>query len=168
MTELRVAVAPLDEADLAGYALKIAAPLQSAPDSGGPGWECWFPLGRLPDLPAQQIGCVRCQPLRTVTVMEMHPRRSEVVFAIDRPVIQVLALPSADKNAPEAATARALFLKPGEALQVLPGVWHGVGLAYEAAPTLYWFILAQASAADQREEVGWSAFANGETLKLAV
>ncbi len=161
-----IKVLPLDAVDLQGYAEKIIPPLHEAPAARGAGWECWLPLGWLSDLPGQLIGCVRAQALSEVAVLEMHPRRSEVVFAIDQPVIQVLALPADGQNAPDCSTARALYLTPGQALQVLPGVWHGVGLAYAAAPALYWFILAQPSEQDQREEIGWTPFAGGETLKL--
>lgn len=135
-------------------------------DVGGEGWACWCPVGALQDEGPLEIGLVRSEarPL-VVEALERHLDREEFVYALEQPVIQVVALTSPGGGAPDATSAKAFLVLPGQGVIMAPGVWHGVGLPAGERAITYGFILAEAG-----EEPGagspWVTFAEGEVLRI--
>lgn len=166
MKKVDVKIVPMAAAELDGYCEKIAIAENRPADGARNGWTSWYPVLSLGPDECRHVGFVRSAAGSQVAEMEMHPHRAEVVFAIDRPVVQVVARSTAAGDGPDIDTVRAFFVAPGEGVRVLPGIWHGVGLPYRQESVDYWFFLTQPAARDVREELGWKGFRDGAVVNL--
>jgi len=165
-----VPVVELDEESVAPYGKVITPKFDEEPDIRGDNWQCWHPLGELPEGRKLSIGMVLAQPGdKNFSEMEKHPHRSEWVFAIDKPYIQPVALshPGAiDK--PNIETVKAFLIKPGQGVQISEGVWHAPGIAPGATPALYGFVLGEEGAEDVGTELGLVPFDSGAIMRCIV
>lgn len=92
-TEIYIKTQHLRLGDFRPYGHVVTPKQQQPPDLTGEGWVCWYPLGDLQREFLQQIGVVRSEPgYRRVCQMELHQQRDEWIFAIDKPVIQVVSI----------------------------------------------------------------------------
>lgn len=166
MKEYTVHVQSTDVENLKEYGKVTTADAGRRPDSSGEGWSCWYPIGELSRGEARLIGVVHSEPHPLVLeAMESHLDREEWVFALDQPVIQVVAL-SSDRSprCPDPATARAVYLKPGQGMIIAPGTWHAVGLPAAGEPIQYGFLLGRPTGKDQ--DCGWVKFADDAILHV--
>lgn len=157
-SEYFVRVKTLDEVDLRSYAHPVRIG-DRPPDLSGDGWQCWYPIGKLPKY-IWQIGIVRTETaLRILQRMERHLDREEWVFALDKPIIQALALSfSSTPQQPDAHSVQAILLHPGEGLIIAAGVWHAVGVPARGEGAFYGFLLGEP--VQDGGDSGWVPFAN--------
>jgi hypothetical protein len=135
-------------------------------DSFGEGWQCWYPLGTLPMEAHLQIGLVEANLLQPVIkLVECHPTREEWVYAIDAPVIQVVALPeSGQAGLADGSTARAILLNPGEGFIIRAGVWHAPAFPVNLTHAYYGFVLPAPSG--DVKEVGLVSFKEDDWVRV--
>ncbi len=123
MREIQVKAARVNNTELFSFGEITGSSDLLLPDSQGEGWQCWYPLGVVPG--EGEIGLVRStltEPL--IEFVECHPTRSEWVYAIDKPIIQVVALSDSKSGSADPATTKAVLLKPGDGIIIQEGVWH--------------------------------------------
>ena len=166
MKEITVQLENLMDADLTAYGQAVGKTSDQAPDSSGEGWRCWFPLGSLEMGKELQLGLVLAdlhEPL--IGKVEAHPTRQELVYAIDAPVVQVVALNAeGTDSAADANTARAILLQPGEGLIINAGVWHAPAFHADLDAAQYGFILAVPDPAV--DELGMIPFASSCSVRV--
>jgi ureidoglycolate lyase len=156
---IEVPVIGLSDEQVDSYGRIVAIGKIEQPDIQGEGWQCWYPLGELQNDRQLEIGMVAAEPGHLVfNKMEKHPNRSEWVFAIDRPYIQVVALTSVTSNIPDSETVRAYLIYPGEGMLINKDVWHAPGIAPFGEPVLYGFVLGRIEEIDERVELGLVEF----------
>jgi ureidoglycolate lyase len=149
---------------------QVLMPLPGQPaDTSGAGWQCWYPLARMAQGIDWQIGLVRTEPRPIVLdALERHLARPEWVLALDKPLIQTVALSGPQEaGAPDASTSKAFLIQPGQGVLLAAGVWHGVGLPAGKETTQYGFVLA-AQPPDPHENSGWVSFSGNVTVKISV
>jgi ureidoglycolate lyase len=130
------------------------------PDVIGSTFVAWYPLGEVDEAAPLRFGLVEAQAADgPLTVMEVHSRRSECAFAPDEPFVLAVAHSTPDGLSPDAETARAFVLAPGEGAILPPGIWHAAGAPVGAGPVKYLFALARPLAAEV--DRGWVPFADG-------
>lgn len=152
MKELVIQSVGINDIDLEQYGRVIGRKPGQQPDSRGKGFQCWYPLGMLPSEKNLQIGLVQADLAEAVIEkMESHPTRQEWVYAIDAPIIQVVALTGESGCRADASTARAILLHPGEGILIQAGVWHAPAFAASLEKVYYGFVLASADP-DIKEE----------------
>ena len=164
-----IPIQPLDPKAFAPFGRAILRKDGALPDSCGKGWQCWYPLGELQNIPKARIGLVRARvrPL-VVTALERHLAREEWVFALDSPLVQTVALSAAaDPNRPDPQTAAAFLIRPGQGVIMVPGIWHGVGMSPGPQVITYGFVLAK-SPPQSPEDSGWVDFADHTEVRLAL
>jgi len=139
--------------------------LDGAPPSvTGPGWSCWYPIGRIASQDPLEIGVVETQPLsRLVAAMERHTVRSECVVAVAAPIIQVVATATASDQ-PVVEQARAFLIEPGQAVVMSPGTWHAAALPLGERAVKYMFLLARPVPGE--DLAGWRRFVGRQTLDI--
>lgn len=145
MNEMTIHPVGIHELDLGRYGRVVGRKPGQQPDSRGEGFQCWYPLGELSNEKHLQIGLVLAnlaEPL--IEKVESHPTREEWVYAIDAPVIQVVALNCDHGQRADASTARAILLQPGEGILIRAGVWHAPAFAAGLNKAYYGFLLATA------------------------
>lgn len=170
MKEIMINVMDTSQTLLEEYGLIVARKPKQKPDNQGEGWQCWYPLGVLPEATGSlQIGLVRTtlnEPL--VKLVECHPVRGEWVYAIDRPIIQVVALSSASipQKLANVATAKAVLLNPGEGILIRAGVWHAPAFAADLAEAVYGFVLEEVD--PKVRELGMVPFDHNDGLRIRI
>lgn len=165
---LEVRAEPLTQDEVKPYGRMIAVPEGHAADFSGEGWQCWVPLAELEDGLQWQAGLVRsaARPL-TVSEMESHLERPEAVFALDRPLVQTVALPDAvNLSIPDVRTVKAFVVQPGQGILMEKGIWHGVGLPAGPEGAVYLFLLGSGELYEAGENSGWVPFAGGVTVRV--
>jgi ureidoglycolate lyase len=141
------------------YGKIIAIEDKGRPEIQGEGWQCWFPLGKLQNDYQLEIGMVVAAPDHLViNKMEKHPNRTEWVFAIDKPYIQVVALSDTATQYPDNGTVRAFMINPGEGILINKDVWHAPGIAPFNDSVLYGFVLGRTKETDEAVELGLVEF----------
>lgn len=153
--------------DLSRYGTPVAKKAEQKPDSSGRGFSCWYPLVTLSSENAGQIGLVLAnlnEPL--IDRMEAHPIREEWVYAIDKPIIQVVALTSLKGDFADPFTARAILLNPGEGFLIRAGVWHAPAFAADLRFAYYGFVLPAASA--DVHEMGLVPLEGGTKIRITL
>lgn len=134
--------------------------VDAAPDLSGPTWSCWYPLARVPGSRPLLLGLVETRPVRgPVTLMERHEGRVEVLIALDRPIVQMVAPYTRRSARPLADSVRAFLVRPGEALILSPGTWHAPAAAVSADVTRYLFGLPEQDHSDL--DSGWTVISDG-------
>lgn len=158
----------LNQENFQHFGTVISPEPDQEPDLIGDGWQCWYPLGELQTDYPQQIGIVCSESgYRTVSQMERHQNRKEWIFAIDKPVIQVVSLPSEkEKDRPNPKNAQAFLLLPGQGVLINKGVWHAAGIAPGEDQVLYGFVLGKKSEAEG-EDPGMIPYKNNEIIIIA-
>jgi ureidoglycolate hydrolase len=117
-------------------------------------------LGELQTNYPQQIGIVLAEPgHKTVSQMEHHRNRAEWVFAIDKPVIQLVSLPGDSlTERPDSQKAQAFLILPGQGVLIYKGIWHAAGIAPGEEHVLYGFVLGKESEAEEGIDKGMLPF----------
>ena len=167
---LEVIAEPLDEDAVRPYGRMIAVPKGHIADFSGEGWQCWVPLAELEDGLQWQAGLVHsaARPL-LVSEMESHLERPEIVFALDRPLVQTVALPDeTNLSIPDVRSVKAFVIQPGQGLFMEKGIWHGVGLPAGVEGVLYLFLLGSGELYEAGENSGWVPFAGGMVAQVKV
>jgi len=150
------------------YGQAIARPETAPADSQGKGWKCWFPLGTLEGQLQWNIGLVEAdlyEPI--IRMVECHPTRQEWVFALDEPIIQIVALNS--RHEPERADAssvQAVLLLPGQGILIDKGIWHAAGFPANLQHACYGFALAPVPVGVN--EAGVISFANEDIVRVSI
>jgi len=136
------------------------------PTSTGEWWKCWEGCAEL-SAGRQWVGFVQAAagtPL--ISEMEREPG-SEMIIPVSGRIVQVVALsnPAGQTVArPDASTARAFLMEPGEALVIAPGVWHAAAFGFGADAS--YFYIAERRRAEQSEgRLGWVEISGGELLQ---
>lgn len=166
MAEINLKAIRVTETNLEQFGNVFAKKEGQQPDNQGTGWQCWYPLGRLHNEEALMIGLVKTNlAVPVIEKVECHPTRSEWVYAIDKPIIQVVALSSkTPETLADAATAKAIILNPGEGIVIHAGVWHAPAFAADLTEAIYGFVLAKA--APNVEELGMVRFDQNNVLRI--
>ncbi|MFI5387153.1 MAG: ureidoglycolate lyase, partial [Fimbriimonadales bacterium] len=138
------------------------------PNLKGPTWNCWYPIARIPGSLPLLLGLVETGPLSgEVTLMERHEGRVEVVIALDRPILQVVAPATTRLRRPMAKTVRAFVVRPGESVILAPGTWHAAAATADDNVSRYLFGLPESS--DSDVDSGWTTIDGGAVaVDLAV
>jgi len=166
--EFIVTIKTLDEVDLTLYGKVVTYDENKKPDNFGEGWKCWYPLGELHAAEPLYVGVVRTEPKPLqLHSMERHQDRSEWIYAIDKPMIQTVALSSPhNPDCPYPDKTRAVLLQPGQGIIIAPGVWHAVGLPSKDEAITYGFVLGAPSPEEKKRDKGWVAFTDQTVIKL--
>jgi ureidoglycolate hydrolase len=156
----------LDGKRFANYGQVVSAQPDQAPDNQGDGWVCWYPLATLAGSTPLQIGLVRSAGIQpAIAAMERHLDRAEWVYALDRPVLQAVALSSpAAPDQPDANQAAVFVLQPGQGVLLRAGVWHAPGMSADGQAAQYGFVLGRPSAPGQ--DSGWVKFTDAAVLQV--
>lgn len=162
-----IQVIDLTKDQISPYGKIISPNHNQPPDIEGDNWKCWYPLGELQSDYTQIIGMVNTEPSDKIfQKMEKHPNRSEWVFAIDKPYIQVVALSSSKTgNMPDQETVKAFLVRPGQGILISKDVWHAPGITAYDEPSLYGFVLGKPQKVDEDIELGLVSFENDIALK---
>ena len=165
--EIEVTLEPITPETFAHFGQVIAAWPTQPPDNSGEGWRCWYPVGGLAQDTKPLIGIVESQPRPLqVSQMQRHLQREEWVFALDKPLIQTVALSGEDNpQQPDPHSLRAFLLQPGQGVLIEAGVWHAAGLPAEAEITFYGFVLGEALD-DPQENSGWVKLMENTLVKI--
>jgi ureidoglycolate hydrolase len=152
----------------APYGQAILPPQTPAPKRGDD-WDCWFPLGSFS--PGEvAVGIVTTRPCgEPICAMEREPK-TEFLLPISGPVIQTVALPgdlSDHTQQPDATSAKAFIILPGQSIVMAPGTWHWAALSLKGE-VLYYFITEPHPPEPGREDSPWISFQNGDTLRLKI
>jgi len=144
---------------------------QENPDKSGPGWKCWVPLGLLKVSSGKlQIGMVELEKQElVVSEMERHETREEMLWPIDKPIIQLVGLPSHldDPNArPRVDETKAFLLVPGQIVIMSNGTWHAPSYALTENTSYYYAI--ELSDIPEKDVQPWRKFSNDETIMMVV
>lgn len=98
--------------------------------------------------------------------MEREPG-TEMIIPVSGAIVQVIALGDPDgrnMTQPDASTARAVLMQPGEALVMSPGVWHAAAFGLDKDAS--YFYVAERRKAEQSEgRLGWVEIADGVRLQ---
>jgi ureidoglycolate lyase len=106
------------------------------------------------------------RPLQ-VEALERHDDREEWVYALDQPVVQVVALSAPGQpDRPDAASVAAFLLRPGQGVVVERGIWHSAGLPAGQRSVYYGFVLGPARPDAPPPTNPWIPFAGGECIIL--
>jgi ureidoglycolate lyase len=160
-------IEPLNASSFERFGRAILVDRGQAPDMHGDGWRCWYPVAVLPSDPPPLLGLVEALPHPLVlVVMERHPARAEWVFALERPIVQAVALSAGESDCPDPATVRAYLIWPGQGVIIGPGVWHAAGLAAGPTPVPYGFALARPSDPAHDVDSGWIPFDRAAIVTL--
>ena len=166
--ERRIAVCPITPEDAAAYGQVVSVSDGQPFDNAGDGWGCWYPVGELNGAAPLLVGIVQSDPRPLVIeALECHADRQEWVYALDQAMIQVVAHSApGGPSRPDAQTARAFLLQPGQGLIMAPGVWHAVGLPAGECSIRYGFVLGKPDPNAPADENPWVPFARGARLVL--
>lgn len=149
-----------------GRALSFSA-LQ--PTSTGEWWKCWEGCAEL-SAGRQWVGFVQAAAgTPVITEMEREPG-TEMIIPVSGRIVQVVALndPEGQTSArPDAATARAFLMQPGEALVMAPGVWHAAAFGF-GADASYFYVAERRRAERSEGRLGWVEISGGELLQLVM
>lgn len=164
----RIAIQPIAEATFGPFGRVVGHVTARPPDAAGDGWACWYPVGELRDAAPLLIGLVRTDPRPLqVEALERHDDREEWVYALDQPVVQVVALSAPGQpDRPDAASVAAFLLRPGQGVVVERGIWHSAGLPAGQRSVYYGFVLGPARPDAPPPTNPWIPFAGGECIIL--
>ena len=139
-------------------------------DSAGEGWQCWYPLGRTGTEKNMLLGIVRSEPKpAAIHLMERHQDRVEYLIALDRPIIQAVALNAPeDARYPDQSRAEAFIIYPGEIAMVNRGVWHSAAMALGSETTQYLFLLGSPGTENGDPDSGLTPFIAGGSVQIIV
>jgi ureidoglycolate hydrolase len=130
------------------------------PNLTGSTWNCWYPIARIPGSLPLLLGLVETRPLGgELTLMERHEGRVEVVIALDRPIVQVVAPATNRLLRPLANSVCAFIVRPGESLILAPGTWHAAAAPADGNVSRYLFGLPEPS--DSDVDSGWATVDGG-------
>lgn len=166
MSHYSVDAKQLTSTNLSAFGKPVFLPADTPPDSAGTGWQCWYPTGTLQGTGNLQIGIVRVDLGEArIAKVEMHPTREEYVYAMESPIVQVMALGSeASGELADPKTAVAVLIRPGEGIIIHPGVWHAPAFAASLTQGYYGFILGAPDPAVS--EKGLVEFWDGSDLQI--
>ena len=166
--EYIVTIKELDEVDQTLYGKVVTYDKKKMPDNSGDGWKCWYPVGELYATEPLYVGIVRAEPKPwLLSSMERHQDRGEWVYAIDKPMIQTVALSSPDyPTQPDPEKTKAVLLQPGQGLMIASGVWHAVGIPSKDEVITYGFVLGAPSSEEKKRDKGWVSFTDNTIVKL--
>ena len=160
MTTQTVRVEGLSEDAFGQFGRAVGVFGAASPDLNGLTWHCWYPIARVPSSRPMLLGIVETEPLvGPLTMMERHAGRTELVLALDQPIIQAVARSTPDGQNPDAGTVRAFVVQPGEAVVLAPGTWHAAGMPMRNGTVRYMFGLPEPDPSDQ--DSGWVPIAPG-------
>lgn len=147
-----------------GHIVSVGA--GASPSLSGSTWRCWYPLASVPSSRPLLLGLVETGPVEgPMTLMERHEYRVEVLIALDRPIVQVVAPSEGGSPRPLAESARAFVVMPGEAIVLQPGTWHAVAAPTDGEVVRYLFGLADPD--ESEVEGGWTPISEaGVTVEL--
>jgi len=130
------------------------------PSKRGDIWQCWFPVGSMQLDAPLGLGIVRTSRLpQSIADMERHVSREELLFPVDKPIVQPVGLPkdlasekavpqvedvqafilASEKAVPQVEDVQAFIIQPGQAIIMARGTWHAPAYALEHEEALYYF-----------------------------
>ena len=133
-----VGAEPLSLADLTqiGRRYDLARANAGSVSTEGPDWQDRFTADDLLETGGHLGMTTGPAAPAVVSSMERHVYTGEALFCATGPVI----LPVAPAGTlPRSVSARALLLRPGHVVVLLPGVWHAPCLGVHGATPYYWF-----------------------------
>jgi ureidoglycolate lyase len=134
---------PLTQEAFEPFGAVIARP-GGAADASGDGWSWWAQTALVPagDGP-YAVGYLALEPAEPAfDWAERHDRTVELIAPLGGECVVYVAPP-----APQPADFRAFRVRPGEAVVLDPGVWHGAPLA-PAGPAAAMVLLARGTGTD--------------------
>lgn len=140
------------------------------PNYIGDGWESFFPAAKT-HIPQGELGWVLTKPPKQgliVTGMEREPE-VEIIWPITGSLIHVVALPgdlSDHSEQPDALTAKAFIVKPGQIIIMHPGTWHYASFSANEDEVLYYFITKDHPREPGWEDVPWIPPKNNLQIKV--
>lgn len=122
-----VEVKDLNAVDFKEFGKVIDLP-NTPPPKVGQGWECWNYIAMFDVSVPIGMGLVNTKKRElSVDSMERHVSREELLIALDKEIIQPVAI---CKNIddptekPDASTVQSFRIKPGQGIIINKGVWH--------------------------------------------
>lgn len=148
---------------------KLILPHQENPDKSGVGWKCWVPLELLEVGSTKlQIGLVELEKQELkVDQMERHETREEMLWPIDKPIVQLVGLPRHlmdGDSRPKVEEVKAFLLQPGQIVIMNKGTWHAPAYALEDSTSYYYAI--ELSNIPERDVQPWRKFQNNEIVSM--
>ncbi|GEM_PF-1320638 len=162
---------PLTVEGFAPYGQAVLGPTEK-PNYEGDGWISLFPAGQT-HVPKGELGWVLTKPPKQgliVTGMEREPE-VEIMWPVTGALIHVVALPGNLKNhseQPDALTAKAFVLHPGQVIIMHPGTWHYVSFPLEPKETFYYFLTKNHLRETGWKDVPWVPLKRNMVIKIKV
>lgn len=139
------------------------------PNYSGDGWTSLFPAGKT-HVPQGELGWVISQPQKELVVpgMEREPE-VEIIWPVTGALIHVVVSPGDLTNhaeQPNAATAKAFIIKPGQVIIMHPGTWHYASFPADNKETFYYFLTKDHPREPGWEHTPWVPFQENVTIKV--
>lgn len=140
------------------------------PNYKGNGWISLFSAGKT-HVPQGELGWVLTKiPKQGLVVagMEREPE-VEIIWPVTGPLIHVVALPGNLKKhseQPDALTAKAFIIYPGQVIIMHPGTWHYASFPLEQKETFYYFLTKDHPREPGWEDVPWVPLKNNAIIKI--
>lgn len=139
------------------------------PNYAGYRWTSLFPAGQA-HVPLGEVGWVLTEPLEelVVTGMEREPE-VEMIWPVTGSLIHVVALPGKltdHAQQPDAATAKAFIIRPGQVIIMHPGTWHYASFPLEGKSTFYYFLTKDHPREPGWEEVPWVPLQGNTSIRI--
>lgn len=123
----KVLIEDLTGESFAPYGKVVDLP-SGEPSKAGDGWDCWSYIQMLDVSEPIGFGLVNTKRREfTVTAMERHVSREELLLTFDREIIQPVARCfdiDDPEERPDPSTVKCFRIKPGQAIVIHRGVWH--------------------------------------------
>ncbi len=68
--------------------------------------------------------------------LERHVKTEEIFFAIDKPVVALVGVPTPHQDHPDPSTVKAFYVKPGKGVLLKEGTWHWIPFPLEESADL--------------------------------
>lgn len=133
-------------------------------------WKSLFPVAKT-HLPQGELGWViskKPQNGMVIKGMEREPQ-IEIIWPVDKPIIQVVSLPGNlgdHSEQPDAESAKAFLIKPGQVIIMKPGTWHYAAFPASSKEVFYYFMTKDHPREPGWENVAWIPLKKGKVIQL--
>lgn len=140
------------------------------PNFKGQFWKSRFPVAKT-HLPNGELGWVLSKKPHGEMLVEGMEREPEIemIWPINTPIIQTVALPGNLKNhaeRPKVEDVRAFIVKPGEVIIMYPGTWHYAAFPAGSEEAFYYFMTKDHPREPGWEDVAWVPFSENQAVEV--
>ncbi|MCT1901895.1 ureidoglycolate lyase [Oceanobacillus sojae] len=140
------------------------------PPKVGEGWDCWNYIAMLDVSEPIGMGLVNTKQRELIVdAMERHVSREELLIALDKEIIQPVALcgdiDDPDEQ-PDILTVQCFRIKPGQGIVINKGVWHSPAYPVNEDSTYLFAIEKKPDKFGDEMVNPWVPFINGGKVEM--